>query len=279
VVVACPSELHAEVAAAALSLGLHVLVEKPLATTVADGLRLTRLADEAGRKLMVGQVERFNPAVAKVRSLVAEGRIGRVFRIHATRVGPFPTRIRDVGVAVDLAIHDVDVMAHVLDQTLVRVVAESGRFVHAAHEDLLSCLLRFSGGTLGLLDANWLTPEKQRELVLLGEGGMLRASYVTQDVWFAESSALPLPAAWHELAVLRGDAEGSSMRFALRRTEPLRAELEAFVACILDDLPVPITAAEGLRALAGVLAMQESAATGLPVVLPEQPSPVVGVTP
>jgi predicted dehydrogenase len=262
VCVAVPSVLHADVVLSALEHGLHVLVEKPIAATLADGRRMHAAAADAGRKLMVGHVERFNPAVGKVKELVAEGRLGRVYRAHATRVGPFPARVRDAGVAIDLASHDIDVMQHVLGQDLVQVYAEGGNFIHDSHEDLITCLLRFEGGTLGLLDANWLSPEKQRELVLLGEGGMIRASYLTQDVWFLESTEVPGPREWDELALIRGDAEGSAVRFALRKVEPLRAELEAFVACILDDTPEPVDATAGMHALAVALAVRESVSTG-----------------
>ena len=104
------------VALEALAAGLHVLVEKPIATNLPDALRMRGAAIEANRKLMVGHVERFNPAVAKLRELVAEGRLGTVYRAHTTRVGPLPTRIQDTGVAIDLATHDLDVMQHVLGQ-------------------------------------------------------------------------------------------------------------------------------------------------------------------
>jgi predicted dehydrogenase len=216
---------------------------------------------------MIGHVERFNPAVAKIKELVADGKLGRVYRAHATRVGPFPARVQDTGVAVDLASHDIDVMQHVLGRSLVQVYAEGGSFLHQQHEDLVTCLLRFDGGAFGLLDANWLSPEKRRELVLLGEGGMIRASYLTQDVWFLESSEVPGPRSWDELALLRGDAEGSAFRFALRKEEPLRVELEAFVQCIVDDLPEPVDSAQGLRALEVALAMRESVHTGRIVTL------------
>jgi predicted dehydrogenase len=239
-----------------------VLVEKPIAASLSDGRLMQAAAEAAGRKLMVGHVERFNPAVGKVKELIAEGRLGRVYRAHATRVGPFPARIRDTGVAIDLASHDIDVMQYVLGQALVQVYAEGGNFLHDNHEDLITCLLRFDGGTLGLLDANWLSPEKQRELVLLGEGGMIRASYLTQDVWFLESTEVPGPREWDELALIRGDAEGSAVRFALRKVEPLRAELEAFLDCVVDDTREPVDAEEGLNALGVALAVRESVSTG-----------------
>jgi len=273
--IACPSEYHAEVALEALAADLHVLVEKPIATTLPDALRMRGAAMEADRKLMVGHVERFNPAVAKLRELVADGRLGNVYRAHTTRVGPLPTRIQDTGVAIDLATHDLDVMQHVLDRQIGEIYADGGRFQHGSQEDLLTCMARFgpkeTGDTLGLLDVNWLTPEKKREIALIGENGLLRASYITQDVWFVESPSAPLH--WDGLSMLRGDGEGAAVRFSLAKAEPLRAELEAFCRCVLDDTPEPVSAHDGVKALAAALAMRESAAVRRPVELLDIPVP------
>jgi predicted dehydrogenase len=273
--IACSSEHHAEVALEALAADLHVLVEKPIATTLPDALRMRGAAMEADRKLMVGHVERFNPAVAKLRELVADGRLGNVYRAHTTRVGPLPTRIQDTGVAIDLATHDLDVMQHVLDRQIGEIYADGGRFLHGSQEDLLTCMVRFgpkdTGDTLGLLDVNWLTPEKKREIALIGENGLLRASYITQDVWFVESPSAPLH--WDGLSMLRGDGEGAAVRFSLAKAEPLQAELEAFCRCVLDDTPEPISAHDGVKALAAALAMRESAAVRRPVELLDIPAP------
>ena len=276
VVIAAPSEMHCEIGLAALDAGKHVLVEKPIATSLPDALRMASAARSVQLKLMVGHVERFNPAVAKVRELIAEGRLGRVYRAHAERVGPLPMRIKDAGVAIDLATHDVDIMQHVLEREITRVYAEGTSFAHPSHEDILSCLLRFSDdGPYGLLDVNWLTPEKRRQLTLIGEGGLLRAHYITQDVHLVESASTMT--GWQELALVRGDAEGAAVRFALPKVEPLKAEAAAFVACVLDDLPEPVNAYEGARALAGALAIRESVAGKRPIELlgmPAAPAPV-----
>jgi UDP-N-acetylglucosamine 3-dehydrogenase len=272
VCICTPSDRHAPIALDAIAAGRHVLVEKPIATALEDGLRMTSAARLAGVKLMVGHVERFNPAVGKLAELVAEGRIGRVFRAHATRVGPLPERIRDTGVAIDLATHDLDIMQFVLGLPITSIYAQGSRCVHPTQEDMIACLLRFGpDGPWGLLDVNWLTPEKRRELTVIGEGGMLSASYLTQDVWFTESAAAPT--GWSELARIRGDAQGAAVRFALRRVEPLQAELEAFARCVLDDTPEPVSAHDGCRALAAALAVRDSAAHSRPVRLLDAPAP------
>jgi UDP-N-acetylglucosamine 3-dehydrogenase len=270
--ICAPSEMHATIGLAALDAGKHVLVEKPIATRLEDGLRLAAAAVHTGRKLMVGHIERFNPAVGKVAELIAAGRIGNVFRAHSTRVGPLPARIRDAGVAIDLATHDLDLMQFVLGRDITSVYAEGTRFSHPTQEDMITCLLRFGdGGPFGLLDVNWLTPEKRRELTVIGEGGMLTASYITQDVWLTEAATAPT--GWEELARVRGDAEGAVLRFALRKVEPLRTELEAFATCVLEDTPEPVTAFDGCRALVAALAVRDSAANSRPVRLLGMPAP------
>jgi UDP-N-acetylglucosamine 3-dehydrogenase len=272
VCICTPSEHHARVALDAIAAGKHVFVEKPIATALEDGLRMAAAARLARVKLMVGHVERFNPAVGKLAELVSEGRVGRVFRAHATRVGPLPTRIQDTGVAIDLATHDLDLMQFVLGRPITSIYAEGSRCVHPSQEDLITCLLRFGeDGPLGLLDVNWLTPEKRREMTVIGEGGRLSASYLTQDVWFTESCGAPT--GWSELARIRGDAEGAAVRFALPRVEPLQAELEAFAQCVLEDTPEPVGAADGCRALAAALAVRDSAAHSRPVTLLDTPAP------
>jgi UDP-N-acetylglucosamine 3-dehydrogenase len=270
VCICAPSEHHARIGLDAISAGKHVFVEKPIATALEDGLRMAAAARLARVKLMVGHVERFNPAVGKLAELIEEGRIGRVFRAHATRVGPLPARIQDTGVAVDLATHDLDLMQFVLGRDITSIYAEGSRCVHPTQEDMIACFLRFGeDGPRGLLDVNWLTPEKRREMTVIGEGGMLKASYLNQDVWFTESSGAPT--AWSEFARLRGDAEGATIRFALPRVEPLHAELEAFARCVLDDTIEPMTAQEGCSALAAALAVRDSAEHSRPVTLLDTP--------
>jgi predicted dehydrogenase len=272
VCITAPSQQHSRIAMEVIAAGKHLLVEKPIATTLEDGLRMAAAARGAGVKLMVGHVERFNPAVGKLRELIADGRIGQVFRVHATRVGPMPVRIQDAGVAIDLATHDLDIMQFVLGRDITRIYAEGAQCAHPTQEDMIACLLRFGdNGPMGVLDVNWLTPEKRREITVIGELGMLSASYLTQDVWFTESPSAPT--GWDELARIRGDAEGAALRFALRRVEPLKAELEAFADCVRNDTPEPISAYDGCRALIAALAVRDSAANSRPVTLLDMPSP------
>jgi predicted dehydrogenase len=248
VTIAVPTVDHREVALEAVGQGTHVLIEKPIAFTVAEGQEIIAAAEAASVRLMVGHVERFNPAVIELKQRMAANELGRIFQIDARRQGPFPARIRDVGVVIDLAVHDLDVMRYISDAEVVRVYAETERRIHSEHEDLLTCLLRLGNGTVGTLAVNWLTPAKIRELFVIGERGMFRVDYLTQDLYFYENNTAR-GSDWDTLHVLRGVTEGPMTRHVVAKKEPLRGELEAFLAAVRGEADVPVPGSDGLKAL------------------------------
>jgi len=245
--VAAPSQAHLAAALAAIEAGAHVLVEKPIAPTVAEGETIVAAATAAGVLLSVGHVERFNPAVIELKRRLASGELGRVFKIEARRLGPFPARVRDVGVVIDLATHDLDIMRWLIDQPVVRVSAETARRIHTSHEDLLAGHLRFADGTIGILNVDWLTPTKVRELSVTGERGLFVVNYLTQELRFYENDAAD--SRWEALGVLTGVSEGNMTRLKVERREPLAAELAAFVAAVRAGGPPPVPGEDGLAAL------------------------------
>jgi predicted dehydrogenase len=255
--VAVPTVMHEEVATAALEAGAHVLIEKPIAATVEAGERLIAKAKGVGRKLMVGHIVRFNPAIQALKQKLAAGELGRIFQVFCRRAGPFPTRIQDVGVVVDLAPHDVDLMRFLTDADPIRVYAETEQRLHTNHEDLLWGVLRFADGITGSLEINWLTPTKVRETLVLGERGMFRVDDLTQDLYFYEN-AYAKDVQWSTLQTLKGVSEGSMTRYALARFEPLKAELQSFLKSIQDEKPVPVSGEDGLAALKISLALVAS---------------------
>jgi UDP-N-acetylglucosamine 3-dehydrogenase len=258
VTVAVPTHAHRDVVLDILAAGCDVLVEKPIAASVEEANDIVRAAERSGRLLMVGHIERYNPAVIDLKRRMGAGALGRTFQIHARRLGPFPARVRDVGVVVDLATHDLDIMRYLIGSEAVRLFAETRREVHTSNEDLLNGLLRFADDTLGVLEINWLTPTKIRELYVTGERGMFRVDYLTQDLFFFENAEVAgVP--YEPLSMLRGVSEGAMTRFALQRREPLRAELEAFVAAARGEEADVVSGYDGLQALRLALALIESA--------------------
>jgi UDP-N-acetylglucosamine 3-dehydrogenase len=256
--VAVPTQSHFVVASALLRAGCHVLVEKPIAATVDEALELAAIANTERRVLMVGHIERFNPAIIELKRRLAAGDLGRTFEIRARRIGPFPERIRDVGVVVDLATHDLDVMRYLTGSDPVRVYAETKREIHTSREDLFSGLVRFADDTLGVMEINWLTPTKVRELSVTGERGMFHADYLTQDLYFFQNAELD-GSQWTTMSMLRGVSEGAMTRFAIVKKEPLLAEIEGFIAAVEGDCRTLVEARDGLAALEIALALVESA--------------------
>ena len=258
--ISVPTALHEEVATAALESGAHVLIEKPIAATVESGQRLIERARSLDRQLMVGHIVRFNPAIQALKEKLQEGELGRIFQIVCRRVGPFPSRIRDVGVVVDLAPHDIDIMRFLLGLEPERIYAETEQRIHTAYEDLLFGLLRFPDGVVGILEINWLTPTKVREVLVLGERGMFRVDDLTQDLYFYENN-FNNGELWPAYQTIKGVSEGRMIRYAIRRYEPLKAELQAFVRCLQEGSPVPVRGEDGLSALRLALALVESGRT------------------
>ena len=255
--IAVPTAQHEGVSLASLEAGAHILIEKPITATLEAGYRLIERAHEVKRKLMVGHIVRFNPAVQALKEKMDAGELGRIYQIVCRRVGPFPDRIRDVGVVIDLAPHDLDVMRFLTGQDPIRVYAETERRIHTNHEDMLVAMLRFRDGITGTLEINWLTPTKVREVLVLGERGMFQVNDLTQDLYFYEN-ALANGLTWSALSTLKGVSEGSMIRFPLQRYEPLKAELGAFLQAVQDDNPVPVTGEDGLAALKVALALVDS---------------------
>jgi len=252
-----PTSDHETTADFVMRHGIHVLVEKPIAATVDEGRRLIQLSKDENVKLMVGHIIRFNPAMQELKKRLDKGELGKVFQIFCRRSGPFPARIRDVGVVIDLAPHDVDTMRFLTGLNPSRVFAETEQRIHTAHEDLLFGLLRFPHGVTGALELNWLTPTKVRETLVLGEKGLFRVDDLRQNLYFYENSQA-VGDLWSPLQTISGVSEGSMTRFALSREEPLKAELKAFIEAVREDSDVPISGEDGLEALRISLALVES---------------------
>jgi len=248
VVVAVPTAMHCEVVLHALQQGVHVLVEKPIASTEDEAREMLAAAESQGVVLTVGHIERYNPAILELHKRLRRGDLGRVFKMHARRLGPFPPRVRDVGVVIDLATHDVDIMHFLSGSRVTRVYAETASKIHTAHEDLLSGLLRFEDDSIGVLDINWLTPTKIRELLVTGERGMFHADYLTQDLYFYENNYVKSD--WDAMSRIEGVSEGDMVRLRIERAEPLRVELERFVQAVRGEEGVSLVSGEdGLVAL------------------------------
>ncbi|HEX9036771.1 MAG TPA: Gfo/Idh/MocA family oxidoreductase [Ktedonobacterales bacterium] len=260
VLVVTPTATHFEVASFALEHGCNTLVEKPIAKTVEEASALVALAHARGLILAVGHVERFNPAVRRLKQLLEEGMLGDIYQLHGRRLGPFPPRIRDVGVTLDLATHDIDVMRFVTGSHVESVFARTRQLVRHNFEDLLLAVLSFDSGALGMLDVNRLTPTKARELTVTGEKGLFYLNYLTQELTFTENDFEP--SAWGQMGSLAGVGDGVMTRFKVHKAEPLRLEYEDIFQAIRGGSQASVTGIDGLAALSVAQELLESAKTG-----------------
>ena len=267
-VIAAPTTAHVALALAAIERGLPVLVEKPLAATVEDGLAILTAARRHGVRVQVGHVERYNPAVLEMGRLLRAGWLSTIYAITSRRAGPFPARIRDVGVTVDLGTHDVDMICWIAGERPVRVYAETARRIHGTHEDLTFGLMHFPSGATGFLDVDWLTPVKRRSLVAVGEEGMFELDYLTQKLTFTRSNV-------ERPQMIRGYAttfSGDVAEIPIQNVEPLRAQLDEFVRVLRTGERPYVDGADGLWAVAMANALLTAAAERRPIDLSDLPS-------
>jgi len=258
-IVAVPTRDHAEVATRLVDAGVPVLVEKPIAATLVEADALVAHAERLGVPLTVGHVERFNPAVRALAAKLRASELGRVFQVHTRRLSPFPVRVGDTGVAFDLATHDLDIMCELAGKP-IRVAAEIDRRAHRTHEDLVAATLRFDSGIIGLLEVNWLTPTKVRQLSVTGERGMLVVDYLNQHLTLFENAHES--ASWPILDIFDGVTEGNVIRYAINRVEPLAAQFDAFRALVAGAPSEAVRPADGVRALRLALDVVESGEQG-----------------
>lgn len=266
VVVATPARLHEPVAQAAIAAGCAVLVEKPLAPTLAEGLRLAKAAAAAGVLLMPGHIERFNPALRALRERVLAGEIGRVVQLSARRTGAIRVPPADVNAAHDSALHDIDAMRFVLDGAeCEQAFAGAQTGLVTPLENAIAGILRFepAGGLapVGILEVNWLSPRRLRDLSVLGENGLLVLDYAAQTLErFAAPESRSGPVVGWSLS--RPGSAGLGASISIEPREQLVLELQGFVDAVRGRAPLEVTCEDALAALSIADALTTSARTG-----------------
>ncbi|MDJ0925026.1 MAG: Gfo/Idh/MocA family oxidoreductase [Acidimicrobiia bacterium] len=262
--VVVPSNHHEAVGIALAEAGINALIEKPVADSVAAARRLAKAFENAGLIGAVGHVERCNPALIEMRRRLHNDELGQVYSISTRRVGPFPTRINDVGVVFDLATHDIDLIRWLCGpfDTLHSV---SQSVVDGPQEDLVEVVGILESGVVATMSVNWVSPVKERRVSVVGTRGAFVADLLSADLTFHENGDVPTD--WDELSRLRGVTEGNRTTFALHKREPLAVELEAFRDAVLGDRDATIVPlSDGV----GVLEMAEEllGRSGPPVAQP-----------
>jgi UDP-N-acetylglucosamine 3-dehydrogenase len=229
--IAAPTHLHHEIALKCIARGLHVMVEKPIASTTDEGRDIIAAARRAGVTLMVGHVERFNPAVQAIKDAIHGEDI---LSIAITRVGPFPPRMSNVGVVIDLAVHDIDLIGWFTESEIVEVQPQLSS-AKAEREDIALLQFRTRSGVLAHINTNWLTPFKARTVHVA-----TKRKYVIGDLLTRQVT---------ECFGFQPDGSYSMRHLSVGHAEPLRAELMAFVEAIRNGTQAPVTGEDGVASL------------------------------
>ena len=263
--VAAPTGLHLEVGTQLAEAGVHAIIEKPLAESVEKAEALAKVFADNGLIGGVGHIERYNPALQSARKRIEAGDLGDIYQVVTRRQGPFPGRIADVGVIMDLATHDIDLTAWVTEQTYETIAAQTAHRSGRPHEDMVAATGKLRSGTVVNHLVNWLSPQKERTTVITGEKGTLVADTLTADLTFYENGKVATT--WDGVSQFRGVSEGDVVRFAIPKPEPLRVEHEQFRDALLGKEADIVSLEQGLATVRVAAACLESAREGRAVTL------------
>lgn len=212
--IAVPTSLHADIALNAAEYGINMLIEKPISKSIGEAESIIKTARENNVKVMVGHIERFNPAVVRLKEMVDNGEFGKIITISGRRIGPFNPRIRDVGIIIDLAVHEIDVFSYIFGKVAEEVYAIAGNNFHTM-EDYASILLRFPDNTSGNVDTNWLSPKKVRKMTVVGTECVAELDFIQQG-----------------LKLWKGD---DTEEVEIQREEPLKLEIQHFIDSVKNN--------------------------------------------
>jgi predicted dehydrogenase len=230
--VVVPTCMHYEVAKKALMNGIHVLIEKPVTTTVEEAEELLRFAAESDLVLQVGHIERFNSAVQYISKIIHEPLF-----LQSRRLGPYTPRISDVGVVLDLMIHDIDIILSLVRSEIVGLSA-TGRCIRSDHEDIASAQLTFANGSMAQILVSRVSERRLRQLEIMEPERYVTIDYETQDV-----------------SINRCVRQGSNSLVEViehpvfPKSEPLKLELQHFVMCVREGRQPLVGISDGKRAL------------------------------
>ena len=221
--IAVPTSLHRKVAMDFLKNGVHCLVEKPIAVNLKQADDMIKEAESQNVNLAIGHIERFNPAVVKLKQIIDAGTLGKLLIISTRRVGPSASRIRDVGIVIDSATHDIGVIKYLVNKEPSIVFSRVGSLKHAK-EDHAVIVLDFKD-IAACIEVNWFTPQKIRTLVATGSEGIAYLDYIEQTLNILNSHG--------------------TMVADIAKAEPLKLELEDFLNSISNKRQPAVNGVEG----------------------------------
>lgn len=255
-VIAAPTYVHKEIAMEAMSFGLSILIEKPLTPNYQDACALRDLSVEKKVTVAVGHIERYNAAIQQLKLKLDQGELGQIYQISTQRQGPFPMRISDVGVVKDLATHDIDLTSWITASSYKSVFAQTAHKSGRDHEDLVSIIGKLNCGIIVNHNINWLSPMKERKVMVTGEKGTYVVDILRSDLtFFANGTSLVSQPA---IAHFSGMTQGDVIRYSFDKPEPLLVEHINFRDNLLNLEARIVTVSEGCETVRVADAVLES---------------------
>lgn len=257
-VVATPASTHFELGKRLLDAGVDVLVEKPMALRVEDGLRLAETADARGRVLMVGHLLEYHPGLVQFREIVRSGELGELYYLYTTRVNLGKVRAAESALW-DLAPHDVSVIRFLTDARPLQVSAQGGTYLRKGLEDVVFATITFDGGIVANLHVSWLDPHKVRRVTVVGN----RRMAVFDDMEPSEKiriidKGIDTTEHYESFQDAITERIGDIRIPPVRVGEPLKVEAQHFLECIRTRSRPRTDAASGIRTLSVLEAVEDS---------------------
>ncbi|MGA2665089.1 MAG: Gfo/Idh/MocA family oxidoreductase [Nitrososphaerales archaeon] len=247
VTIATPASTHFAVASKTLRAGINSFVEKPMTSSVKEGEDLIAVAEESGKILTVGFIERFNPAISELKKITKDGTLGRPILFEYHRENRRGEGITDVGVVKDASVHDIDTARWLFGEEPRTVYARVGS-VEGKNEDIATILLGFGDERTAFITTNWVTPMRVRQLNAVFTKGVVTVDFITQEMQVHEEAGTRIPA--HVFK------------------EPLTLELKEFIAAIEEKRQPLVTGKDGLRTIGVAEAVLASSKSGSPIYMP-----------
>ena len=233
-----PTLFHYEIAKYCLENKINVLLEKPICLDIKESKELLEIAKKNNVKFWVGHIERFNPSLLKVKEMVKNGELGKIIAIISRRVGGFPPQIKDANVAVDLAIHDIDIANFLLEDYPQEVSVHKQRNLIEEREDSVEFFLKYKNAS-AYIQANWITPVKIRKLNITGTEGYLELDYISQEIEFYKSNYQKFKENIKDFSdYIVNFSEPDKIIISMAKKEPLKEEILYFINCINDNIEV-----------------------------------------
>lgn len=259
-VIAAPTSFHKEISVNALDRGVNCLIEKPVAVNYEETLEIQSAADKVKKLVAIGHIERYNAAIRQLKKRLLDGDLGAIYQISFRRQGPFPTRIADVGVVKDLATHDLDLAMWLSESQFSSLNAQTTHRSGSAHEDLVSITGKLQNQVVVNFLVNWLSPLKERSVVVTGEKGAFVVDTLNSDLTFYENGNHQVTQ--ESLLHFKGVKQGNVTTFAFDKPEPLRVEHENFRDKLLGKESDIATLIEGIETARVADAVLQSSISG-----------------